>query len=301
MYNIVELKKLVGESELYIDESMKDHTTFKAGGKAKILFMPNNKDQIIKILEFANKNSIKTYIIGNGSNVLVSDNGIDGIVIQTCKNMNAIRSDNNKVYVQAGCLLSIVAKKALELELSGFEFASGIPGTIGGAITMNAGAYGNEIKDVIESVDVLIDNKEVVTLSNKEMEFSYRHSVITNTNNIVLGAVISLEKGNKDDIKAKMKELNTARSTKQPLEFPSAGSTFKRPVGHFAGKLIQESGLSGFTIGGAMVSDKHCGFIINHNNATAKDILDLINHVKKVVYNNSGVKLEEEVKLLGEF
>ena len=240
------------------------------------------------------------YIIGNGSNLLVSDKGYRGVIIQIYKEMNEITVEDGKVKAQAGALLSGIAAKALAAELTGFEFASGIPGTIGGACVMNAGAYGGEMKDVLESVTVLTGEGEIIELGRNELELGYRTSVIAKKGYIVLGAVMKLEHGDAVNIKAYMDELKEKRVTKQPLEYPSAGSTFKRPEGHFAGKLIEDAGLRGFQVGGAQVSEKHCGFVINRDHATAADIMELMRQVQMRVKENSGVDLEPEVKRLGD-
>ena len=241
------------------------------------------------------------YIIGNGSNLLVSDAGYRGVIVQIYKEMNEVKVEGDLVKAQAGALLSGIAAKALGAELSGFEFASGIPGTIGGACVMNAGAYGGEMKDVLESVTVLTGEGKIIELGRNELELGYRTSVIAKKGYIVLGAVLKLERGDGEKIKTYMDELKEKRVTKQPLEYPSAGSTFKRPEGYFAGKLIQDSGLKGFTVGGAQVSEKHSGFVINKGNATAADVMELIRQVTAKVKEDTGVTMEPEVKQIGEF
>lgn len=241
------------------------------------------------------------YILGNGSNLLVGDKGYRGVIIQIYKEMNAIEINDNIIKVQAGALLSRIGNRALEAGLTGFEFASGIPGTIGGAVVMNAGAYGGEMKDILFDATVLTPEGTVMTLKNEELELGYRTSIIAKKGYIVLGATIALKAGDKEAIKARMDELRVQRTTKQPLEYPSAGSTFKRPEGYFAGKLIQDSGLRGFQVGGAQVSEKHCGFVINKDNATAADVLELMRQVSEIVQEKFGVTLEPEVKKLGEF
>jgi len=241
------------------------------------------------------------YILGNGSNLLVSDKGYEGVVIQIFKNMNQITLEGDTITAQAGAILSAVANKALDSELTGFEFAAGIPGTLGGACVMNAGAYGGEMKDVLVNVVVLTQDGEFLTIPKEELELGYRTSVIAKKNYIVLEATIKLTKGDKNAIKERMDELKVQRTTKQPLEYPSAGSTFKRPVGHFAGKLIQDAGLRGFQVGGAQVSEKHCGFVINKDQATAADVAELMRQVSAIVKDQFGVELEAEVKRLGEF
>ena len=278
-------------------EPMKNHTTFRVGGPAKCFFMPANVDELVMVLEYCKSNNERYMILGNGSNVLFVDEGFDGMVIQIYSNMNTISLEDKLIYAQAGALLSKIAAMARDNSLSGMEFAAGIPGTLGGAVVMNAGAYGGEMKDIVEYVDVLENNGEVKRYSNEEMQFGYRHSVIDG-DKIVLGAALRLVPGNKDIINEKMNELKEARVSKQPLEYPSAGSTFKRPEGFFAGKLIQDSGLKGYKVGGAMVSEKHSGFVINYDNATAKDILTLMDDVRNVVYEKYKVMLEPEVKII---
>ena len=300
MENIIEvLKNAIGEENVIENEPMSKHTTFRIGGNADIFVTPQSTEDIENVIRIAEKTNTPYYIIGNGSNLLVKDNGISGIVIQIYKKYSDITIEGNEITVQSGALLSTVAKKAMENSLTGFEFASGIPGTIGGAVCMNAGAYGGEIKDVLISCKVL-KNGKIVELNNEQAGFEYRNSRIMAEKMIVLEAVLKLEKGDKEEISSKMKELNSQRNTKQPVEFPSAGSTFKRPEGYFAGKLIQDAGLMGYSVGGAMVSDKHAGFVVNKGGATAKDVLDLIKYVQDTVEEKFGVKLEPEVRLIGE-
>ena len=241
------------------------------------------------------------YIMGNGSNLLVSDQGYRGVVIQLFRQLNDIQCEGNVIRAQAGALLSAVANRALEEKLTGFEFAAGIPGTLGGACVMNAGAYGGEMKDVLKSVTVLTREGERITLQKNELELGYRTSIIAKKDYIVLEAEIELKAGDAEEIKAVMDDLKERRTTQQPLEYPSAGSPFKRPEGYFAGNLIQESGLQGFQVGGAQVSEKHCGFVINKDQATAADIAELIRQVQDRVEEKFGVRLETEVKRLGEF
>lgn len=241
------------------------------------------------------------YILGNGSNLLVSDHGYRGVIIQIYKSMSEVSVKGELVTAQAGALLSAIAAKAAEESLTGFEFASGIPGTIGGAAVMNAGAYGGEMKDVLEQVTVLTKEGELLTLPREELEMGYRTSRVARNQYIVLEAVIRLTHGEQKQIRETMNELKEKRTTKQPLEYPSAGSTFKRPEGYFAGKLIEDAGLRGFQVGGAQVSEKHCGFVINKDNATAAEVRELIRQVSERVKANSGVTLEPEVKMLGEF
>jgi len=278
-------------------EPMKNHTTFKIGGPAKCIYMPSCVEEIIALVEYCRAAKEKYMILGNGSNVLFMDEGYLGIVIQIYSNMNNVTIDGNTIYAQAGALLGKIANIARDNALTGMEFAAGIPGTLGGAVVMNAGAYGGEMKDIIEYVDVLEEDLTIKRYSCQDMEFGYRHSII-NENRIVLGASILLEQGDIENINARMNELKNARISKQPLEYPSAGSTFKRPEGYFAGKLIEDAGLKGYKVGGAMVSSKHSGFVINYDKATAKDVLRLIEDVKETVFSKFGVMLEPEVKII---
>lgn len=296
-----ELKKIVSEEKIKVDEPMKSHTTFRVGGPAAFFVAPETKEEIKAIVECCKEQAMPYYIVGNGSNLLVSDKGYEGVIIQIFKAMNQITVDGEMITAQAGALLSAVASRALDAELTGFEFAAGIPGTLGGACVMNAGAYGGEMKDVLENVTVLTEDGEFVTLAKEKLELGYRTSVIAKKGYIVVEAEIRLKKGNPAEIKAYMDELREKRVSKQPLEYPSAGSTFKRPEGYFAGKLIQDAGLRGFRIGDAQVSEKHCGFVINRGNATASEIAELIREVQRRVFENSGVRLETEVKFLGNF
>ena len=298
--NIFEdLCNFTNERNIFVDEPMKNHTSFKTGGVADYFLQPSNSEELKNIILYLRKSNIKFFIMGNGTNLLVSDKGIRGVVIQF-KNMNSITVDNDIIKVDCGVLLSNIAKIALENELEGFEFASGIPGSFGGAVCMNAGAYGKEMKDVILSVDVMTTLGEIKTLSLDELEFSYRNSCILKNNYIIINGCIKLKKGNYNNIKILMNELSLKRKEKQPLAYPSAGSTFKRPKGYFAGKLISDSGLKGYSIGQAQVSEKHAGFIINKGDATTDDILKLIEYCQKVVFEKFGVKLDTEVKFIGE-
>ena len=282
-------------------EPMKSHTTFRVGGPAAYFVTPQTAEEVAEVIEACTQENVPYYIVGNGSNLLVSDKGYEGVIIQIYKQMNQVEIEGTQIHAQAGVLLSVIAKRALDAGLTGFEFAAGIPGTLGGACVMNAGAYGGEMKDVLQSVTVLTDKGEVKGLAKEELELGYRTSVIAKKGYIVLEAVIGLQKGEKEKIQAVMDELKEKRVTKQPLEYPSAGSTFKRPEGYFAGKLIQDAGLRGFQVGGAQVSEKHCGFVINKDQATAADVMNLMNQVSDKVYETFGVRLQPEVKRLGEF
>ncbi|MGL4797586.1 MAG: UDP-N-acetylmuramate dehydrogenase [Paraclostridium sp.] len=294
------LLNILEKEDILVDEPMSKHISFRVGGPADILVKPKNEEQIKEILSFARKENIPYLIIGNGSNLLVKDGGIRGIVIKIAENFNTFTIEGKTVVAQSGAMLSFMGKAIMRSNLTGFEFAAGIPGTLGGAIAMNAGAYGGEMKDIVKSVKLIDQKGNIVELSNSEMKFEYRKSLLSKTEYIVLSAVIELKEGNYDDIRDIMKDLTNKRVTKQPLNLPSAGSTFKRPDGYFAAKLIEDSGLKGLTLRGAQVSDKHCGFVVNLGEAKAKDILDLIYVVKSTVYSKFGVMLEEEVKILGE-
>lgn len=295
------LTEWMPEERVKKEEPMRLHTTFRVGGPADLFVSPNSVEEVCKVTALCREEGVPYYIMGNGSNLLVSDQGYRGVIIQFYKEMNDISVEGTLLRAQAGALLSAVANRALSESLTGFEFAAGIPGTLGGACVMNAGAYGGEMKDVLKAVTVLTQEGEVLTLSNEELELGYRTSVIARKHYIVLEAEIALSEGNKEEIQAVMDDLKERRITKQPLEYPSAGSTFKRPEGYFAGKLIQDAGLRGFQVGGAQVSEKHCGFVINKDHATAAEIAELIRQVSEKVEAQFGVKLEPEVKRLGEF
>ena len=294
------LTSVIAKERVYVDEPMSRYTTFRVGGPADFFVTPKAKEEVRDVIRICKEAGMPYYIIGNGSNLLVSDAGYRGVIVQIYKEMNEVKVEGDLVKAQAGALLSGIAAKALGAELSGFEFASGIPGTIGGACVMNAGAYGGEMKDVLESVTVLTGEGKIIELGRNELELGYRTSVIAKKGYIVLGAVLKLERGDGEKIKTYMDELKEKRVTKQPLEYPSAGSTFKRPEGYFAGKLIEDAGLRGFQVGGAQVSEKHCGFVINRDHATAADIMELMRQVQIRVKENSGVDLEPEVKRLGD-
>lgn len=298
LYN--ELCKLVSGDRIFQNEPMKQHTTFRTGGPADILVQPA-AEELAYVIELCKKYNEPWIVIGNGSNLLVSDAGIPGVVIELGKYQSEIVILDDVVVAQAGALLSAVANKAAEEELTGLEFAAGIPGTVGGAVVMNAGAYGGEMKDVMVQAAVLTPEGDVVKMTPEQLELSYRHSNISERGYIVLAAKFKLAHADAKDIYGKMNELKEQRVTKQPLEYPSAGSTFKRPEGHFAGKLIQDANLRGYQLGGAQVSEKHCGFVINAGGATSTDIATLIKVVQKKVKETFGVDLETEVKFVGDF
>jgi len=299
LYN--QLCEIVGSDNVHVNEEMKKHTTFRIGGPADFYVLPHSKDEIGRVVQVCKNAEEPFYVLGNGSNLLVGDNGYRGVIIQIFKNYSDIIIEGTQITAKAGALLSKVAKKALHAELTGFEFASGIPGTIGGAVVMNAGAYGGEMKDVILSATVMTQEGRIIKLSNQELQLGYRTSLVARQNDIVLEVRLGLKKGNPDEIRDLMEELKNKRVSKQPLEYPSAGSTFKRPEGYFAGKLIMDAGLKGFSVGDAQVSEKHCGFVINKGDASARDIVALMDEVTGRVKEQFGVTLEPEVKRLGEF
>ncbi len=298
---VTQFQEIAGTEQVLIQEPMKNHTTFRIGGPAACFVRPQDAGQVERILHICRENEVPWFILGNGSNLLVSDRGFDGVIIQIYRNMSRIQVSGHHMTVQAGALLSAVAKQALREGLSGLEFASGIPGTVGGAVVMNAGAYGGEMKDVVESVTILDEEGAVRKLAREELQMGYRTSLVKKKGYTVLEAVLKLNDGDPAAISARMEELKEQRVSKQPLEYPSAGSTFKRPEGYFAGKLIMDSGLRGFRVGGAQISEKHCGFVINTGDATAEDVVRLIRQVQDIVYEKFHVKLEPEVRFLGIF
>lgn len=288
------------ESRVLQQEPMKNHTTFKVGGPARYFVRPADRKELAAVISLCRKADREWFILGNGSNLLVSDKGIDRVVIAMEEGFGDVRFEGTLVIAGAGILLSRLARTAWDNGLTGLEFAAGIPGTLGGAVVMNAGAYGEEIKDVLEWVRVLnAEGKEEVWPASA-LGLAYRSSILQENGMIVLEAGLRLLQGDREESKKRMEELAAARREKQPLEYPSAGSTFKRPEGYFAGKLIQDAGLRGKQIGGAQVSEKHCGFVINRENASAQDILDLCTFVAGEVKKQFGVKLELEIKVLGE-
>ena len=296
-----ELCAIAGEANVLQDEPMSGHTTFRIGGPADFFVTPSEAGEISRITHLCRERDIPYYVVGNGSNLLVGDKGYRGVIIQIFKNMNRISVEGEEIHAQAGALLSKVAAAACEAELEGMEFASGIPGTLGGAVRMNAGAYGGEMKQVLKNATVLTADGDVLTIPEAEMGMGYRTSIVSKMDYVVLEAVLSLKKGRKEEIRARMDELREKRVEKQPLEYGSAGSTFKRPEGYFAGKLIQDAGLKGYRVGGAQISEKHSGFVINTDHASAQDVYQLMQDVDKKVYRQFGVHLEPEVRLLGEF
>ena len=295
-----EITTALPELQVLKDEPMSRHTTFRIGGPADYFVCPD-REQIAAVLAVAKKCGMAITVIGNGSNLLVGDKGIRGLVVEIGSAMNQIMVDKNHITAGAGALLSQVAAKAAAAELGGMEFAAGIPGSVGGAVTMNAGAYGGEMKDILRTVTVLTPEGELKTLDVSEMDLSYRHSCLPEQQYIVLEAEIELGYKPEEEIRAQMEELRNKRIEKQPLEYPSAGSTFKRPEGYFAGKLIMDAGLRGYRVGDAQVSEKHCGFVINRKNASAQEVRQLMQDVQDKVKAQFGVMLEPEVKMLGEF
>ena len=291
----------LGSDNVKLQEPMSKHTTFRIGGPADFYLCPHSTKEVQQAVQICKEENLPYFILGNGSNLLVSDKGYRGVIIQLWKNFSDISVKDCCITAKAGALLSKVAAEALEEGLTGMEFASGIPGTIGGAVFMNAGAYGGEMKDIIKEVKVLDDQGEVRVLSNEEMKLGYRTSIVKEKGYTVLSAVLQLKKGEVSVIRETMEDLKNRRTSKQPLDMPSAGSTFKRPEGYFAGKLIMDSGLRGFSVGGAQVSEKHCGFVVNKGGATAEDVTALIREVQRRVKEKFGVELETEVRFLGEF
>lgn len=302
MQNIYELLcGCAGGENVRRQEPMSLHTTFRIGGPADLFVTPGSIQAVADSIRICKETQIPYAVIGNGSNLLVSDTGYRGVIIQIGRNLNQVSVNGEEIRAQAGAMLSVIAKTALSESLTGFEFASGIPGTLGGAAVMNAGAYGGEMKDVLTEVTVLTREGEIRTVPAEKLEMGYRTSLAAKNGWIILEAVLKFQKGDAEAIRGRMEELKMQRVTKQPLDLPSAGSTFKRPEGYFAGKLIMDAGLRGFTVGGAQISEKHCGFVVNKGGATAEDVRNLICAVQKKVQEDAGVKLEPEVKFLGEF
>jgi len=294
-----EVNRILKSDQILVDVPMKDYTSMRVGGKAKIVVLPSAVDEIRELIKSLGKNSIPYYVIGNGTNLIVHDAGYNGVIIKLSENFSSVTVDENIITAKSGASIVSVSNLACENSLSGLEFAAGIPGTVGGAVVMNAGAYDGEMKDVVFEATCVDHTGEIVSLGYDDLQFGYRTSRVQRDSLVVLEAKMRLNEGNMDAIKDKMKELNRRRREKQPLNFPSAVSIFKRPAGHFAGKLIEEAGLRGYQIGGAQVSEKHCGFIINTGTATASDVIELIEYIKKKVFETSGVMLQQEVKILG--
>jgi UDP-N-acetylmuramate dehydrogenase len=301
MSAIGELKQIVGEEYVKENELMSKHTTFHVGGSARYFVSPSNVEEIIEVIKFCKLKEMPYYVIGNGSNLLVSDKGYKGVIIHLGSRFAGIHVEETTVKVLAGTSLSFMSKQLTKMGLGNLAFAAGIPGSVGGAVVMNAGAYGGEMAQVLTEVTYLNENGSIVTKPLSELGLGYRTSIFKQSHLIVLEATFELTEVHSGQVLLEIEELNKKRKEKQPLEYPSAGSTFKRPEGYFAGKLIEDSGLKGYQVGGAMVSEKHCGFVINKNRATASDIYRLIMDVQSIVYEKFGVKMEMEVQLLGEF
>lgn len=295
------LEQFIPKENIVLNESMNRHTTFRIGGDAAVFITVTKEEELIKLVSYLYKTEREFFVLGNGSNLLVGDRGYDGVVVHLGKEYSQISVSDNSMEIQAGALLSAVAKKAMEHGLSGLEFASGIPGTMGGAVVMNAGAYDGEMKQVVREVHVVDKQGEILVLDNDTMEFGYRTSILKNRPFVVSKVVLTLNKDEPENIKVRMEELSRKRREKQPVEYPSAGSTFKRPENYFAGKLIMDAGLRGFRIGGAQVSEKHCGFVINKGNAMAADVREVIAEIQERVKRQYGVELEPEVIFLGKF
>ncbi|TCK93483.1 UDP-N-acetylmuramate dehydrogenase [Natranaerovirga hydrolytica] len=294
-----ELVTLLDKEDILLNEPMRNHTSFKIGGPVDFFLLPRNPEELAQVITLCKKESVPYCIIGNGSNLLVKDEGFRGVIIQVYKNLSQVTIEDTTVKAQAGILLSTLSKKICKAGLKGFEFASGIPGTLGGAVCMNAGAYGGEISHVIVSATVIDHDGNLISLDKEQLELGYRTSIIQKNNLIVVNAQLELVKGDVEEIQDIIKDLNNRRKEKQPLELPSAGSTFKRPTGYYAGKLIMDAGLRGYRIGDAQISQKHCGFIVNVGKASAEDVIKLIQYVQKEVKDKFQVDLETEVRIIG--
>lgn len=292
------LKECVEEERILKDVPMKEHTSFKVGGKAKCVVLPKTIGEIVFTVSLCKEHNIQYFIMGKGSNLIINDNGFEGVIIKLGEYFNEIKVEKDTITAQSGAFMSIIAAKALQNTLSGLEFASGIPGTVGGAVAMNAGAYGGDMSQITESVKIMDETGAIQKLKNEELDFGYRKSIFQSSPNLILEVKMKLEKASYDQIRNTMKEMTEKRMKKQPLNLPSAGSIFKRPEGHYAGKLIEDAGLKGLSVGGARVSPLHSGFIVNEGNATAEDIINLIAIIKNTVYEKFGVMLEQEVKIL---
>lgn len=298
--NYENIENYIDGSKIKYNEPMKKYTTLKVGGNADVVVIPENIQDVKVTLNYAKENNIPVTVIGNGSKLLVKDGGIRGIVVKFGSKFANVDIDGEYVTVFSGMTLPRLAIIAKDNALSGLEFAAGIPGNVGGAVYMNAGAYGSEMSNVIVDVTYIDEEMNVQTIQNKDCKFAYRNSIFRTKNNVILCTKLKLVKGNKDEIEARMKQNQESRREKQPLEYPNAGSTFKRPEGYFVGKLIDDLGLKGYSIGGAQISTKHSGFIVNTGDATAKDVLKLIDYIKERVLEANNVKLEEEIIILGE-
>ena len=296
--DIKEIERIIAKDKIYINEPMNKHTSFKIGGPAECLIKIKTAEELNAILKLSKEQNIPITIIGNGSNILVSDEGIKGFVLKIEIDIFEIDTSTSRLRIGSGVKLGMIAQKCLKQEFAGFEFASGIPGTIGGAIKMNAGAHGKEMKDIVTTVTYMDRNGQIYTIKNEEAQFEYRKSLFTNKDYIILEVEIQLEKGKSEEIQLKMTEYSTYRKEKQPIEYPSAGSTFKRGTDFITAKLIDECGLKGYQIGGAQISEKHAGFIINKENATAKDVIELMEYTKEQIYNKFGKVIEAEIEII---
>lgn len=296
---MTDFNQILEKHKILIDEPMKNHTTFHIGGKADIMLLPETEKEIIEIIKLCKKNGKDFFVLGGGSNLLVPDEGIRSVVIKLGKNYSQCEVDGNLVTAESGMKLSALSDIILNHSLAGFEFASGIPGTVGGGVYMNAGAYGSEMKDIVKSVRVIDKEGQVHEYTNEEMKFAYRASYAMEQNSIISKVIFELQKGNREDILSKIQDLTQRRNEKQPVTEYSAGSTFKRPLGNFAGKLIEEAGLKGYSSGNAKVSEKHSGFVINKGNCTCSEMIQFIDEIKTKVHENSGIMLEEEIRILG--
>lgn len=294
------LEEIVGKDKVKYNEKMSKYTTMRVGGPCDCVVFPDEISKIKEVIDFCKNENITFFVIGNGSNLLVKDEGIHGVVIKLGHRFSKIELDGEYILAYAGATMPALSQLAKKNSLKGLEFACGIPGTIGGGVKMNAGAYGSQISDILYEVTYMDEKEEIKTIKNKDCSFGYRKSIFTiNPNYVILSAKFKLERGNIDEIENKMKENSLARKAKQPLEYPNFGSVFKRPEGYFVGKLVDDAGLRGYKIGGAQVSTKHTGFIVNVDNATCKDVLDLIGYVQTAVYNKFNVKLTPEVIIIG--
>ena len=296
--DIKEIEKVISKEKIYLNELMSKHTSFKIGGPAECLVKIQTAEELKEILELVSKQNIPLTIIGNGSNILVSDEGIKGLVLKIEIDKFEINPETAYLKIGSGVKLGFIAQKCLKQQIAGFEFASGIPGTIGGAIRMNAGAHGKEMKDVVKTITYMDRNGQIHKIQNEEAQFEYRNSMFSHNEYIILEVEMQLEKGSSEEIQAKMTEYATYRKEKQPIEYPSAGSTFKRGTDFITAKLIDECGLKGYQIGGAQISEKHAGFIINKENATAEDVIKLMEYTKEQIYNKFGKVIEPEIEII---
>jgi len=295
-----QLRQYISQNNILLNEPMSKHTSFKTGGNCEAMVLIKSEQDIINVIKLAKKYNEKLYILGNCTNLIVRDKGVKGTILKISKGFDDIKVNDNKIIVKAGTLLSKLAKTAQKNGLSGLEFASGIPGTVGGAIAMNAGAYGGEIASVLSYTNFIDEKGNINKINNKEHQFAYRKSIFSNNNNVIIESEFLLKKDNKSDIIKRMNNYNDRRKQKQPLQFPSAGSIFKRPLGYYTGQLIEQCNLKGYNINDAMISELHAGFIINKKAATSEDIINLIAHIQETVYNKYKVRLETEVKIIGE-